>query len=256
LRRAKGGWPTQGFQDLTEEQQQEFMRMCPSSQKKINAHYESCMERFESHEVYYSEGGQFLPLGAWAAKGFSAADISEKTKAEDRRVHPVLGDTFRVAILEKGERGAKGHSSNEKLAITSRKRSGASMLALLSEQGAMPSSSSVADAKKKEDDDASGEDSNSDSDSDSSSPVKKNKKDKKNKKKQKKDQKRKDKDKKVKKAADEALRADGAATKAAEKKRLRRKRSRRPRCARCRQLLWSWLLRWPSRWSRNCRRPS
>jgi hypothetical protein len=218
LRRAKGGWPTKGFTDLTQDQQTEFMRNCPSKKKDVLAHYSSTMSRHESHEVYYSEGGQFLPLGAWAAKGFSADAISEKTPAEDRRVHPVLGDTFRVAILEKGERGAKGHASHEQLGVTVKKRSAAALLALLSEQGITPASSSVGDANKKEEDDNSDEDSASDG-SDSSSSVKKNKKrkDKKNKKKQKKEKKRKDKEKKDKKTADEAKRAGEAATKAAAK---------------------------------------
>jgi hypothetical protein len=47
-------------------------------------------------------------LSVWTQKGFDAADIAAKTDASNRKLHPVLGMTYRVAIVSSGSRGSQG----------------------------------------------------------------------------------------------------------------------------------------------------
>ena len=53
----------------------------------------------EVHEEAYMEGGTFMPLGAWTAKGFDGNAIETKSLPCDVREHPVLGRTFRVKLV-------------------------------------------------------------------------------------------------------------------------------------------------------------
>ena len=53
----------------------------------------------EVHEEAYMEGGTFMPLGAWIAKGFDGNAIETKTLPGDVKEHPVLGRTFRVKLV-------------------------------------------------------------------------------------------------------------------------------------------------------------
>jgi hypothetical protein len=52
----------------------------------------------ESREETFAEGGEYLPLTVWAAKGFDAISIQSHTKASDIQQHPVLGNCNRVQI--------------------------------------------------------------------------------------------------------------------------------------------------------------
>ena len=53
----------------------------------------------EVHEEAYMEGGTFMPLGAWMAKGFDGDAIETKSLPRDVKEHPVLGKTFRVKLV-------------------------------------------------------------------------------------------------------------------------------------------------------------
>jgi hypothetical protein len=46
----------------------------------------------------FAENGEFLPLGVWATRGFNATDIETLTEPGDKKVHPILGMTYRVRI--------------------------------------------------------------------------------------------------------------------------------------------------------------
>ena len=48
----------------------------------------------EEHAEYYDDGGEFLPLSVWVARGFNV-DINT-VRPQDKKVHPVLGDTYRI----------------------------------------------------------------------------------------------------------------------------------------------------------------
>ena len=62
----------------------------------------------EAHKQVYANGGEYLPLSAWAVKGFDTDRIRDLSAAEDIIEHDVLGTTYRVKILSKGEAGERG----------------------------------------------------------------------------------------------------------------------------------------------------
>jgi hypothetical protein len=70
----------------------------------------------EEHGEFYEDAGEFLPVGVWAARGFDAESIVNKSLPKDKKMHPVLGETFRVCVLRKGHRGAKTVVKSDKLA--------------------------------------------------------------------------------------------------------------------------------------------
>jgi hypothetical protein len=153
----------------------------------------SANERFiamkveEEHTEYYDDGGEFLPLTVWATRGFDVTNIAEKCRPQDKRSHPVLGDTYRIAILKSGHRGHKGGSKTDTLSAQSTAASSSGL--------AVPSLLAIGDRQ------AESGSSSSDDSSDSSASKKKSKKSKKSKKakKAKKDSK---KEKKAKKATE------------------------------------------------------
>ena len=65
------------------------------------------MTKEDVEQQFYQSGGKCLPLAVWEKKGYNPDDIKEKSAAEDVREHPVLGMTYRLKILEMGDRGEK-----------------------------------------------------------------------------------------------------------------------------------------------------
>jgi hypothetical protein len=61
---------------------------------------EQLLERVtaDSHEV--TEGGEFLPLGVWGVRGFDIEAIRSHTPQEDRKIGKVLGEVYRVRVLQ------------------------------------------------------------------------------------------------------------------------------------------------------------
>ena len=110
-----GQWPNDQFKNQSEEAKQEFMRNiadCKSaSQVEVKAN--QMLERFEQHSEYYTEGGQFLPLSVWANQGFDVEAIERHSKPEDKMMHHVLGQCYRVKVLNKGIQGERGHSRRD-----------------------------------------------------------------------------------------------------------------------------------------------
>ena len=53
----------------------------------------------EERGEFYEDAGEFLPVGVWAARGFDAESIVNKSLAKDKKMHPVLGETFSVLSL-------------------------------------------------------------------------------------------------------------------------------------------------------------
>jgi hypothetical protein len=141
------------------------------------------MTSVEEHVEYYDDGGQFLPLAVWAKQGWDPEAIRLNCRPSDRRSHPVVGDTYRVSILQSGHRGHKGGSKTDELSAAGAVSTGASS------SGAPPQMLALGDQRA-----ASSSDSSSSS-SDSSSSRKRSKKSRKSKKskKSKKESKRKEK---------------------------------------------------------------
>ena len=117
----------------------------------------------EEHGEYYDSGGSFLPLSVWATMGYDPDVIKTGSLPKDKKSHPVLGDTYRVCVLQSGHRGSKKVAKSDKLVASSGSGGDTSQLAL---EG-LPAPLAIADK------------SSSGSDSSSSSSRKKSKKSKK-----------------------------------------------------------------------------
>ena len=182
LRRTFGASPVPGFIKVSQEDQQAFYRDCrdASSLKR------ELSQRFQIYEEterqYYVNAGKFLPLSVWDEKGYNVADIEEKTLKEDIRVDPIMGLTYRVKIMEIGQKGEKLHvarqvfSAKAKAQSNNAKQRSANAKAKKSKIDA--STGAVTDAKKPrrlplaaacgEEDSSSSEEASSSSDSSSS----------------------------------------------------------------------------------------
>jgi hypothetical protein len=86
---------------------------------------EKASERFialvavEEHGEYYDEHAEWLPLEVWASRGYNKDAIEAKARPEDKRQHPVLGDVYRVSILQTGNRGVRGTKKTDTLSAAS-----------------------------------------------------------------------------------------------------------------------------------------
>ena len=116
LRRINGSWPSDTFRGLSEDQKQAFMASVHGAGSTDIADALESLEVLEQHGEQYEDGGEFLPLGVWAKRGFSAEDIALKSHPSDRKLHPVCGPTYRVRILRTanvGSRIIKRRSGNQ-----------------------------------------------------------------------------------------------------------------------------------------------
>ena len=145
LTRGLGSWPPKSFAALPEATKQAFysdmdgmngFSACQMAKKFVEAH--------QLREEFFAEGGEFLPLSVWAQRGFDAARIEKNTAPHNTQSHPVLGECYRVAIMETGLRGTDGTTTTEcasKPSSSTRPASSAS--------SSSSSSSSSSDKKKK-----------------------------------------------------------------------------------------------------------
>jgi hypothetical protein len=135
----------------------------------------------EEHGEFYEDAGEWLPLAAWAHRGFDADAIRDKSRPEDRKQHPVLGDTYRVAILKNGWRGSKTVGKTDKLAATTALPSSGSSGSGLVPMLGQPALLALGDKTESEDSDSSSSSSSRHKRSKKSKKSKKDKKDKKSK---------------------------------------------------------------------------
>ena len=151
-------------------------------------------ENLVSHEISeeaFAEGGEYLPLGVWAIRGFDIGCIEQKTRDDDKRVCPVLGLCYRLRIVAKTNLHRKGTTRESKRQKTAPEAAEAA-----------PAANSADERLALEDGRASSSSSSSSSSSDSSSnDSRRHKKSKKDSKKNKKSKKTNKKDKKSKKSA-------------------------------------------------------
>lgn len=121
LHRGFGTWPPPGFA-LTEAEKMEFFSSvrCASG-KDVVTKMKEFMETHHIQEAFYENSGEFLPLSVWAARGFDVNAIADKSDASDKKIHPVLGESFRVRILSAGTRGSQGNKRLEVLTAVEKK---------------------------------------------------------------------------------------------------------------------------------------
>ena len=101
--------------NLSEARQQAFF----ASEENICEKLTRELLAIEESGSYFECGGQFLPLGVWRTKGYDAEAIETKSEAKDKDWHPVLGETYRVRLIAKGERAWSGEKSTHVAAAKS-----------------------------------------------------------------------------------------------------------------------------------------
>jgi len=110
LYRTFGNWPTSEYRLMQPNDQKKFMAsMCDITDlKTLRSTAIENFNRYASLEDQFSEGGSFFPLNVWAVKGFDSTAIEEFTLDQDKRMHPVLGLTYRVRIFTQTLNGVSG----------------------------------------------------------------------------------------------------------------------------------------------------
>ena len=149
LHHAYGQWPTSKFENLSDTEKQDFfLQIGPcTTRTQVFAKSHEMLTRFESHSKFYAEGGEFLPLGVWATRGFDAARIERMADVSDIQEHAVLGTTYRVAILTTGSKGAKGTSRSEQISGSSDAGVGSAQDAVAGAAQGAPSAAQGSDGK-------------------------------------------------------------------------------------------------------------
>ncbi len=98
LHRQWGGWPPKEFEGLTADEKARFWQSLGTAD---TAHeQQKVVLQALSQKVIESRiagaRGEYLPLGAYAARGFDVNLI--EAKCTDKKEHPILGTTYRVDI--------------------------------------------------------------------------------------------------------------------------------------------------------------
>ena len=87
----------QEFKGLPREEQTEFWASIHNkNNQQVADSIADSLSKKRSDSIKASSEGEWLPLSAWAAKGFSADLILEKCK--DTQEHPILGTCYRVCV--------------------------------------------------------------------------------------------------------------------------------------------------------------
>ena len=118
LNKVMGGWPTDEFKGLTQEDQVSFMRDIGQMKtiEEVKKYANHALDKYQQQAEYFDNSGEFLPLSVWAQRGFDVDMIEQKTRPCDKQVHPVLGTTYRIHLLKTGNRGEKGWKRSHAIA--------------------------------------------------------------------------------------------------------------------------------------------
>ena len=97
-----GEMPNNNF-EMSEADRHSFWLSCQNLKGEQKADMARMLKRklTKGDQDTYAEGGEYLPLGVWRAKGFDADRIAEKTDANNKLEDPVLGLCYRVVITSK-----------------------------------------------------------------------------------------------------------------------------------------------------------
>lgn len=96
LIRIFGGWPSPEFRSLTESQQVAFWQEEVAGTKALERLVVDTLTNQRIERRSAAQEGQCLPLSVYAQQGYNVSDILNK--CQDKEVHPILGDTFKVNI--------------------------------------------------------------------------------------------------------------------------------------------------------------
>ena len=80
-------------------------QLCNGTLALTNLVTEICLTKESQQQIYYDNYGKFLPLGVWKTMGYDVVAIETKSRPEDVRCDPVLGDVYRVTTMSTGDRG-------------------------------------------------------------------------------------------------------------------------------------------------------
>ena len=217
LRREFGKWPISQFSYMSTAEKQAFMGdIADKNISQIRAILETKFTKRSQHGTYYDHNGEFLPLSVWEKRGYDPEAIKTLTPNSDKRVHPILGETYRVVLIKTGQSGYEGTENAEEM--SKRPKNALKSIGLEAPEATPASSAaaSSADGPKLSDDGTTS--SNSGSSSSSSEKKKKNKKkDKKSKRSKKQIKKEKKKNEEAKVAAKAAALSSKAAAKNKDK---------------------------------------
>ena len=217
LRREFGKWPISQFSAMSIEEKQAFMGdIADKNLSQIRAILETKFRKLSQHGTYYDHNGEFLPLSVWEKRGYDPEAIKTLTPNSDKRVHPILGDTYRVVLIKTGQKGYEGTENAEEM--SKRPKNALQDIGLVAPQ-ATPASSAAASSANgpKLSDDGTTNSNSSSSSSSSEKKKKKKKKDKKSKRSKKQIKKEKKKNAEAKAAAKAVALSSKAAAKAKDK---------------------------------------
>lgn len=112
--------PVTSFLTMPDEQKHELwqkVNTCCSAEEIRNALATFSTVNENKEERFFQNGGKFLPLQVWAHKGFDPVAIQTLSNDDDCRVDRVLGTTYRVEIMQTGNRGSQGTTTSEALQV-------------------------------------------------------------------------------------------------------------------------------------------
>lgn len=109
LYRRLGQWPISGFAALGVEEQMEFFRGLDGlSAGEMVSKVQETLETFEEHTSEWTEGGKYLPLSVWSAKGYDTTAIADKSRPSDVLEDSILGRCYRLRIQSRTIVNTKG----------------------------------------------------------------------------------------------------------------------------------------------------
>jgi hypothetical protein len=119
-----GGVPAE-LGEISKERLQDFYKKAHDIHLRLDLpglvqQFSICKQKTD--EKFYANQGEFLPLKVWKTRGFSARSIREGCKPEDKRVCPVLGEVYRVAIMSSGSQGLETTTTTNEVEILPRER--------------------------------------------------------------------------------------------------------------------------------------
>jgi hypothetical protein len=90
-----------------EEQQQFWVDITDMNGVQAAKAADLLVSSVEVKKEFYVDGGEYLPLGVWATRGFNKDNIETRSRDSDVMEDPVLGTVYRVRILSKGNEGSR-----------------------------------------------------------------------------------------------------------------------------------------------------
>jgi hypothetical protein len=90
-----------------EEQQQFWVDITDMNGVQAAQAADLLVSSVEVKKEFYQDGGEYLPLGVWATRGFNPKNIEDRSRESDVMEDAVLGTVYRVRILSKGNEGSR-----------------------------------------------------------------------------------------------------------------------------------------------------